>query len=137
MGRPKCTQEVIEMAVKCKKNGMSNKDIAAYIGISERAFYKWVSTPKTDNQVQLVQSLKAAEVEHKAALRSRIMQASDKSWQAAAWILERQYPDEFARPEVQLAKKAAQEAVEEALGSVRDVIVKVAEAAGNAADVDQ
>ena len=98
MGYPRCTQEVIADAVKFKKNGMSNKDIAACIGISEKSFYRWVNEPKSDMQRQFGQALKNSEAEFKAALRSRIMKASDEgAWQAAAWMLERGYPDEYGR----------------------------------------
>lgn len=128
MGYPKCTQEAIDQAVACKKNGMSNKDIAAYIGIDERTFYKWKNEPKSDSQRQLGQSLKEAESEFKAALRSKVIKASDRDWKAAAWTLERMYPDEYARPEVQFAKQAAQDAVSQTVETMRDVFVKVREA---------
>ena len=97
MTRPKCDKQTIDQAVKYKRNGMNNKDIAACIGISERTFYKWLNEPKSENQIQFGQSLKNAESEFKAALRSRIMRASDDSWQAAAWMLERLYPDEYGK----------------------------------------
>ena len=97
MGYPKCTREAIAQAVKYRKNGMSNKDIAACIGICERTFYKWLNDPKSENQRQLGQELKSAEAEFKAALRSKIIKASDDSWQAAAWMLERGYPEEYSR----------------------------------------
>lgn len=29
---------------------------------------------------------------------TRIMKASDNTWQAAAWLLERRYPDRYAKP---------------------------------------
>ncbi len=38
-----------------------------------------------------------AEVERKATLVGRIMDASGDSWQAAAWLLERKYPQEYAK----------------------------------------
>lgn len=41
--------------------------------------------------------LKKAEVERKATLVGRIMDASGDSWQAAAWLLERKYPQEYAK----------------------------------------
>lgn len=97
MGYPKCTEQLVIDAVRLKKNGMSNKDMASCLGIAERTFYKWLNDPKSENQRQLGQSLKSAEAEFKAALRSRIMKASEGDWKAAAWMLERQYPDEYSR----------------------------------------
>lgn len=43
-------------------------------------------------------SLKIAEVERKSVLLRRIIQASDTTWQAAAWMLGRRYPAEHAKP---------------------------------------
>ena len=76
---------------------MTDKDIAAYLGVAPQTFSRWVNHPKTDNQRQLCEAMKRGEVERKAALVTRIMQASDKSWQAAAWLLERKYPQEYAK----------------------------------------
>ena len=97
MGYPKCTAEAIREAEKLKKSGMKNKDIAACIGVSERNFYRWVNEPKTENQRQFGQALKNAEAAFKTSMRMKIIQASNDSWQAAAWMLERLYPDEYGK----------------------------------------
>lgn len=110
MGYPRCTDQVIQEAIAMKKNGASNVDIAAYIGVSERTFYRWLNTPTSEKQRQFSQALKKAEPEFKAALRSKILDASQHgSWQAAAWMLERLYPDEYGRKDrVQAETKAEQ-----------------------------
>ena len=105
MGYPKCTTELIESAVRLKKNGMSNKDMAACLGISESTLYKWLRNPKSRNQVELCQSLKNAEGEFFAALRSKIMAKTDEDWKAAAWMLERMRPEEYGRPEARLQRE--------------------------------
>lgn len=98
MSRPRCTQELIDEAVRLKKTGAKNKDIYEYVGISETTFYRWVNQPKSDMQRKLGEELKKAEPVFKAALRSKIMTAAENgSWQAAAWLLERLYPDEYSR----------------------------------------
>ena len=100
MARPKCTQEAIDTAVKLKKAGVNNKDIAAALCIDERTFYKWTNAPKSDKQRQLGQALKKVEAEYKASLLSIIAKsAKERDWKAAAWLLERKYPQEFARQE--------------------------------------
>lgn len=97
MGRPKCTKEAVATAVKLKKSGASNKDIAAAIGIHEATFYRWINSPKTDNQRELCESLKKTEAEYKSVLVRIIMKsAQERDWKAAAWILERKYPKEFS-----------------------------------------
>lgn len=110
MGKPRCTQELIDKAVQLKKTGAKNKDICAYIGIAEATFYRWCNKPNSEKQREFGESLKKAEPEYKAALRSKIMNAAnDGSWQAAAWLLERLYPDEYGRKDrVQAEAKVEQ-----------------------------
>lgn len=99
MAKEKLTRDGIAKAVQMKKAGVLHRDIAAYIGVSEETFSRWINHPRTDNQRQLRQAIKKAEAERKAALLTMIYNAatSPKTWQAAAWLLERQYPDEFAK----------------------------------------
>lgn len=99
MAREKLTKDGIAEVVRMKRAGVPHKDIAAYIGVSEETFSRWVNHPRTPNQCQLCQALKKAEADRKTALLTMIYNAatSPKTWQAAAWLLERQYPDEFAK----------------------------------------
>lgn len=98
MPAQKCTKEAIEVAIKLKKAGCTNKDIAAALDVSESMFYRWINHPKTENQVQLGQSLKKTETDYKKSLQDIIYKAAKKrDWKAAAWLLERKYPQEFAR----------------------------------------
>lgn len=101
MPRQKLTKDDIREAVSMKKAGCMDKDIAAYIGVRADTFSKWVNNPKTENQRQLVQALRKAESERKRNLLGMIFNAAadkkDPKWQAAAWLLERQYPDEFGQ----------------------------------------
>ena len=96
-GREKLTKEGIEDAVRLCRAGMTDKDIALYLGVTPSTYSLWINHPKTENQKQLSKALKKAEVERKATLVERIMDASDDSWQAAAWLLERKYPQEYAK----------------------------------------
>lgn len=98
---PKLRKEDISEAQKMKRAGCLNKDIAAYIGVAEETFSRWVNHPKTENQRQLAQALKKTEADRKRDLLEKIYDAAARkgnpSWQAAAWLLERQYPEEFAQ----------------------------------------
>ena len=96
-GREKLTKEGIKDALRLCRVGMTDKDIAAYLGVAPETYSRWINHPRTDNQRQLCQAMKKGEVERKAALVNRIMNASDVSWQAAAWLLERKYPQEYAK----------------------------------------
>lgn len=98
MPRPKCTQESIEIAVRLKKNGALDKDIAARLGVRPDTFSTWINHPKTENQAKLAQALKKHEAEYYASLEAIIMKAAvDKDWKAAAWLLERKRPQQYAR----------------------------------------
>jgi len=96
--RNKCTAETVARAVTLKQGGAINKDIAFAIGVSESTFYRWISTPKTDRQRELSEELKKAEADYKNALLGIIASnAQKKDWKAAAWLLERKYPQEYGR----------------------------------------
>lgn len=98
MPRPKLTKEGIDQAVRFKRAGVLDKDIAAYIGVSAETFSRWINHPKSENQAQLAQAMKKEEASYKAALLTIIYnEAVNQTWQAAAWLLERKYPDEYAR----------------------------------------
>lgn len=131
MSKEKLHKEDIPVCVKLKKRGLNDKDIAAYIGVSAKTFSLWRNHPTTENQRKLSKALKSAEADAKAAMLTAIQKASmePKTWQAAAWWLERKYPEEFARPEVQLQREAMRESTEQLISGFESVVVKIKEAA--------
>lgn len=94
----KLTQDGIRTAIKYCREGLPDCQIAAILGVTRETYSRWVNHPKTENQRQLAHALKKADAEREANLVSRIMRASDDTWQAAAWLLERKYPERYARP---------------------------------------
>ena len=94
----KLTQDGIRTAIKYCRAGLPDCQIAAILGVTRETYSRWINHPKTENQRQLAHALKKADAEREANLVSRIMQASDDTWQAAAWLLERKYPERYARP---------------------------------------
>lgn len=98
MSKEKLTHEGIDEAVRLTGLGLNDADIAAYLGVAPETLSRWKNHPRTENQRRLCQALKKAEVERKSTLLRRIIQASDTTWQAAAWMLERRYPAEYAKP---------------------------------------
>lgn len=129
MAYSKCTDELIADAVQCKRNGMSNRDICAFVDINETTFYKWLREPERPQEVKFSQAIKKAETDFKHNLRQRILKHTDENWQAAAWMLERTYPDEYAKPEVQMARQEAREAAQAAIEKFSDVLVEIREVA--------
>ena len=108
MRKPKLTTRMVEQAVEMKSHGLSNVDICAGLGItegtfyrSETAWYNWLREPDTKVKVALVEGIKKAEAEYKETLLQSIMATATREknpqWTAAAWLLERKYPDEYAQ----------------------------------------
>lgn len=131
MSKEKLHKEDIPVCVKMKKRGLNDKDIAAYLGVSAKTFSLWRNHPTTENQRNLSNALKKAEADAKAAMLTAIQKAAvePKTWQAAAWWLERKYPEEFARPEVQLQREAMRESTDQLIKGFEGVVVKIREAA--------
>lgn len=105
--REKLTQDGIKTALRLCKCGLPDCQIAAALGVKAQTFCLWRNHPKTKNQIQLSEAMKKADAEREAALVSRIMRASDDTWQAAAWLLERRYPDRYAKPVRPVEDKSA------------------------------
>lgn len=102
MARQKLTQEMVDIAVRLREDGLVNADIACALGISESTFYRWANQPRTRLHRAFSEALKKAEARHKAALLASIRDAAmadGRNWTAAAWLLERKFPDEYARCE--------------------------------------
>lgn len=98
MPKEKLTKELVREAVTLVQNGASNKDVIAYLGVNQATFYRWLNTPKTENQRELCKLLKKAETERKVWHLQRIHKAAEEgNWQASAWYLERRYPQEYGR----------------------------------------
>jgi transposase len=60
--------------------GLTNIEVAQYMGISESTFYQWQQT-----YPEFSESLKKAKIKRKLTLLDVVFKASEKSWQAAAW----------------------------------------------------
>lgn len=81
--------------------GMPLKYAAESVGISEVTFYNWLKKGKTESKGKFFEF-----AEHVNACKAKAIQlhlklitkaASEGSWQASAWILERRHPEEFGR----------------------------------------
>ena len=72
MAKQKITQELVDNAAELKRNGLSNTDIIAALGISETTFYRWLQKPTCKLHRALKESLKRAEAEYKGELLETI-----------------------------------------------------------------
>lgn len=87
----KYSSEIASEICQYVQDGSTQRDSAIMSGISEETFYTW-----RKNKSEFSESLKKAHAEHKKTLLATITSATEKSWQAAAWILERRYKEDYA-----------------------------------------
>ncbi len=121
MPKPKLTEEMVEQAIKLKGDGLSNGDIICALGIHESTFYRWIGNPRNKLQRALCEGLKKEEAEFKQTLLTTIRAAAlarNQYWTAAAWLLERKYPDEYGKAERQRDTGADEAAPRIVLGVV-------------------
>ena len=80
--------------------GVPIKMAAEGAGVGERSVYNWIEKAEKGNKkyVRFWQELQKAKANQVKWCLEKITHEADKgTWQAAAWILERKYPQEFGR----------------------------------------
>ncbi len=107
MGRPcKLDDLTAERIVQAVKTGAPWYMAAAAGGVSKATLMAWKAKARNGEQpfADFLDRLQRAEAEGAVAVLGIIQDAAHKgTWQAAAWILERRYPKQFAlrKPEPQ------------------------------------
>ena len=118
-GTPKLTQELVDRAIALKRDGLSNGDIICALGIHESTFYRWIGDPKNKLQRELSEGLKKEEAAFKQTLLTTIRSAAlarNQYWTAAAWLLERKYPDEYGKADRRRDEEGSEAAPKIVLG---------------------
>lgn len=93
----KKTPERVARIVDALKNGLPVTTAATRGGICRATYYEWIHR-HADFAAAVQEAVSEAEV----ALLATIRAASHQQWQAAAWILERRFPESWSkRSEVQ------------------------------------
>ena len=96
----KLNEETINELATCISEGMTNKDACIVAGVAESTFYGWLNQPSNEMEKSLAQQIDRARVVRKMKLLQTIFNAAENGvWQAAAWYLERAYPEEFGKPD--------------------------------------
>lgn len=102
--RTKLTPELIERAREFKAQGYSNEALAAALGIAESTFYRWLDRGekrRSGKFWEFWEAIKKGEREFEAACVNGIFEQGQKgNWQALAWLLERLFPERYARKDV-------------------------------------
>ncbi len=92
---PKLTPALIEKLAELFFLAFNDAQVALYTGISERTIRRYRAG-------DFCPAIKKAEIDREIAYRKKIW-ASGPNWCGVAWFLERKYPTQFAKPEIQLS----------------------------------
>ena len=118
------TPEVRKALRRAASNGETDERCAEYAGIDAATIYRWrqqsaagTAAPEVD---LVVREIKLAQYGVRQDMQERIKLASWTDWKAAAWWLERKFPDEFARRQV--LHVHGQQTVEEQAARIRGII---------------
>ncbi len=89
-GKSKATQKTIDVILSAIAEGLTQREASILAGISEDTFSLWKKDSDFSEQIRQKQ------IECKLWHIRNIKRASEKSWQASAWWLERKYKEEFS-----------------------------------------
>jgi hypothetical protein len=101
--KSKLTKELIQEAANIIKMGIYVETACDYLGIHRSTWYKWLSEgekAKGGLKKEFFDTIKKAEAEAQIRNIGIIQQAAKDNWQAAAWYLERRYPERWGRRKV-------------------------------------
>lgn len=88
--RGRYTPETVERICAVLAEGNTRRTAAAIAGIDETTLWRWMN-----RHAEFAERVKTAEQEAVRRNVAIIQRAAEKSWQAAAWWLERRYPADF------------------------------------------
>ena len=89
-GKNKATPKTIKIILDAIRDGASQRDASALAGISEDTLSLW---KRQDSDFS--EQMRQKEIQFKTYQVKIIQKAAQRSWQAAAWLLERKYPSEY------------------------------------------
>lgn len=102
MAKLKLNEKLIEEAAKLIKSGNYASVVCKYFGIDESTWYRWLEKGeriKNENNIyrKFFNAIKKAEATAEGRNVAIIQDAAQTTWQAAAWYLERKYPDRWGK----------------------------------------
>jgi hypothetical protein len=103
-GRPtKRTPEITEQICGAISYGLTDEEVAALVGIDDSTLTRWKKDPEFCGAIKRAVAMRKLD-------RLKRIESGAIGWQGTAWAMERLYPKEFSRPEVQLQYKLAESA---------------------------
>ena len=108
----KLNKEIIEEILSYLKLGFSVNDTCEAVGITKQTFFRWKKQGKADKEngiksdfCDFCDSIKTAKHSVKKFMLSKIVQTAKEKWEAAAWWLERNFPEDYSlKPELRTLK---------------------------------
>lgn len=106
VGRPRSqmTDKGIEAILRGIRLGLHPERAAQAAGVNVGAFKEFKKT-----HPEFLAQIKEAEAKAQESFLSRILLHTEKQWTAAAWILERRWPEAWAKREPTVEVKVAQQ----------------------------
>ena len=106
----KFSKELCETIYDLVSKGYTNEEICAVCDIGTSTFYRWIDRgkkAKSGNYKQFVKNLEKAKAHRKNHFLDKLIEkAEDRGdWKAYAWLLERGWDEQFARPEVKVKQE--------------------------------
>jgi hypothetical protein len=95
------TEELIGRVEQMLRAGNYVEVACAAAGVGRRTFYEWLSRGEEETiglYKDFHDRVDHAKAEGEARNVALVAKAASTSWQAAAWMLERQYPERWGRP---------------------------------------
>src|ERR1700730_4903614 len=103
-GRPsKRTPEITDKICDAISYGLTDDEVAAMVGIDDATLTRWKKDPEFCGAIKRAVAMRKLD-------RLKRIESGTIGWQGTAWAMERLYPREFSRPEVQLQYKVAENA---------------------------
>ena len=103
----KFSKDVCETIYELVSKGFTYKDICAVCDITEQTFNNWINRgkkAKSGKYREFYLTVEKCKAERKNNLVDKLIEKTEAKddWKGYAWLLERGYGDEFARPEVKI-----------------------------------
>ena len=106
VGRKSCLDDrITELVLQVLRAGGYDETAANRAGVTVKCFYEWLrkgDPAGTDPERARYRAFRAEVEKARAESESRsvalVAQAAATNWQAAAWLLERRWPERWARP---------------------------------------
>jgi transposase len=112
--------------VEATRKGLGRKVAARLAGISPTTLFNWIRRGRKGESpyVELVAQLKEAEAHGEESLVDLIDMHAASTWQAAAWRLERRYPERYGPPKQRLQHEVTPMTPEQAAAKYRELTGK-------------